>query len=201
MLIDELMPTWDAVERHATDVHAGAPATYDAIRRADLAASPVVRSLLALRSLPAVLASGRSPLAAWHDAPRRVTLGDFVDRSFGILAEESGREIVLGLEGRFWKPTGDLRPVSAATFARPIAPGCARAVWSFDVEALGTGRARLRTETRVRCADAAARRRFGMYWLVVRPFSGIIRRFMLQAIRREAEGRGAVRPGTHHSAR
>ena len=38
------------------------------------------------------------------------------------------------------------------------------------------------TETRVLCADAAALRSFRRYWLVVGPFSGLIRILMLRAI-------------------
>ena len=47
--------------------------------------------------------------------------------------------------------------------------------------------ARLETETRVFLTDAAARRRFGAYWLVVRPFSGLTRRLWLRAAKRRAE--------------
>jgi hypothetical protein len=33
------------------------------------------------------------------------------------------------------------------------------------------------------CADAAARRRLRAYWLVIKPFSGLIRRELLAAVR------------------
>ena len=46
---------------------------------------------------------------------------------------------------------------------------------------------RLATETRVHAADSAARRRFRLYWLVVGPFSALIRRRWLSAARRAAE--------------
>jgi hypothetical protein len=46
---------------------------------------------------------------------------------------------------------------------------------------------RLATETRVYSADSAARRRFHLYWLVVGPFSALIRRRWLAAARRAAE--------------
>jgi len=50
----------------------------------------------------------------------------------------------------------------------------------------GTG-SRMATETRIAATDATARRRFGRYWLLIGPFSGITRREMLAAIRRRAE--------------
>ena len=58
MLIDEYLPQYDVVERHATVVRASAARVYAALRTADLAASPLVRLLLALRALPAVLRDG-----------------------------------------------------------------------------------------------------------------------------------------------
>jgi len=45
----------------------------------------------------------------------------------------------------------------------------------------------LTTETRVLCSGTAALRSFKRYWLVVGPFSGLIRRHILRAIARVAE--------------
>jgi hypothetical protein len=59
-------------------------------------------------------------------------------------------------------------------------------VWTFAVEEDAPGSTRLVTETRVACVDAASRRWFRLYWLVVRPFSGVIRKAMLSAVAREA---------------
>ncbi|MCU1338883.1 MAG: hypothetical protein JWO19_4464 [Bryobacterales bacterium] len=49
------------------------------------------------------------------------------------------------------------------------------------------GATELRTETRVLCADVATRRRFGAYWTLIKPFSGLIRLEMLAAVRSAAE--------------
>jgi hypothetical protein len=54
-------------------------------------------------------------------------------------------------------------------------------VVAFWAEPRADGRTVLRAETRVRARDDAARRRFRVYWLVVRPFSGLIRRAWLSA--------------------
>lgn len=50
--------------------------------------------------------------------------------------------------------------------------------------------ARLATETRVHALNPTARWRFRLYWLVVGPFSALIRRRWLSAARRAAEGGG-----------
>ena len=107
---------------------------------------------------------------------------------FTQLDERPERELLIGLEGRFWRPRPDLRATDTRRFREPLEPGLARAAWDFRLEPLEAGATRLSTETRVHCADAATRRRFRPYWLLVRPGNGLIRRAMLAAIRRAAEG-------------
>jgi hypothetical protein len=63
----------------------------------------------------------------------------------------------------------------------------ARAVWNFMVLPQGESGTFLSTETRVTCGDTASRFKFRLYWLVIQPFSGLIRVIMLRAIRRTAE--------------
>ena len=56
----------------------------------------------------------------------------------------------------------------------------------IEIVAEGAG-SRLSTETRVVTTDAATRRTFARYWLVVRTGSGLIRREMLRELKRRAE--------------
>ncbi len=109
MLLDTVMPRWDVTDRHAIAVGAAADRTYDAVRHVDFAAAPIARLLLALRN-PLVLLGRRR-------VPARVTLDDAVGGGFVILAEEPGREIVLGVAGRFWALSGGRRRIAAADFA------------------------------------------------------------------------------------
>ena len=139
----------------------------------------MIRSLLALRSLPAAITGRRRRSSA--DAA--LTLQSVIDAGFGLVAEEPGREILLGVMGRFWRPAGNIERFDRLAFSRPVPPGMARGLWSFKVASAGARRTILSTETRVTCGDAASRRRFRLYWLVVRPFSGLIRIIMLRAIR------------------
>ena len=69
------------------------------------------------------------------------------------------------------------------TFAEP---GWAKIAIELQAVADGEG-ARLETETRIYLTDRGARRRFAAYWLVVRPFSGIVRIGWLRAAKRRAE--------------
>src|SRR5690606_28208787 len=130
-----------------------------------------------LRAVPAVLADPRAAWQRMRVRPGSVTLRRVMGYDFALLAEEPGRELVLGLEGRFWTPTGGLVPTDAKRFRGPLGAGLVRAAWNFSVEPEarnGRPGTRLVTETRVRCADDAAHRSFARYWRLVRPFSGLI---------------------------
>lgn len=186
-LIDAFLPEYEAVERHSVSVRAPADAVYRAIRTADLAGALPVRLLLALRALPAAVARGRRGIGRLRDDVREpITLARFERQGFAILAENPPRELLIGLVGAFWTPGGGIRPTDADHFRGPQEPGTARAAWNFVVEEVDGGVV-VSTETRVQPADAASARRFRRYWRFVRPFSGLTRRFMLRAIRREAE--------------
>ena len=183
MLIDSFAPNPDAVEIDRIEGAASGEDVYHALWTADLGRSPVVKALLALRSLPArVLHSGR--VVRPH---RKITLDVLIETSFGRLAEEQGREIVLGIAGRFWHLADNVLPFREEDFLRPVAPGIARAVWNFSVEETSAQRTILSTETRIVCGDEGSRLKFRVYWFFVRPFSGLIRIIMLRAIRRACE--------------
>ena len=180
-LIDGWMPHGEFSERHAIHVAAPPEAAYAAVRRLDLGRSPLVRVLFALRSLPAYLVRrGRGERALG------VTMEGLLKSGFVLLQEDPPREVVLGLAGRFWTPTGGIVRFDPAEFRAFDRPGMAVAAWNFTVQPADGG-CRVTTETRVRCTDEAARRSFRRYWRVVRPFSGLIRQEALRAIRRTAQ--------------
>jgi hypothetical protein len=195
VLLDELMPLYDVSERHHIQVHADPEAVFAAIREADLTGGSVTRLLLALRALPAgIVALVRSPRATWvaWRRPRRdhslgVRLAYVERQGFHIVAERAPEELVIGVLGSFWTLRGSLcADVSRETFREGPPAGLALAGWNFSITSCAPGVSQLRTETRVLCA-ADARWKFRLYWLAVRPGSGLIRRAMLRAIRREAE--------------
>jgi hypothetical protein len=181
MLIDDFMPQSQFAERHAVRVAAPPERAWEAVRALDMGGSPVVRALMGLRSLPALLGGRKT---------RGKALGTNMDTllrsGFVLLAERPPREIVLGLAGRFWTPTGGLTRVEPAEFRAYDGPGLALAAWNFTILPTDEG-SLVATETRVRCTDEASRRSFARYWRVIRPFSGLIRREALRAVRRAAE--------------
>lgn len=180
MLIESFIPNPDAVETHKIEIAASREAVYQALWNADLGGSLIIKSLMALRSLPGIVFH---PKRLRH-LPRQITLRTIIERGFGQLAEEPGKEVVLGVVGQFWRPAGNILPFSKEMFRGPVQPGFARGAWNFAVQEVGQGRAVLSTETRVVCGDAASRRKFHAYWIVVRPFSGLIRVIMLRAVKK-----------------
>ena len=195
MILDELMPQYHVAERHQTLVRAAPRAVFAALRETDLAGGPLTRLLFTLRAVPAVaIALVRSPrgaLAEWRErrAQHVLRLADFQRAGFRIVGEHAPDELVIGLLGRFWTPRGSIRnDVSVETFRAGPPPGQALAGWNFSIHARADGVTELRTETRVWCAPDAWPK-FRLYWFIVRPGSGLIRRSMLRAIRRRAEQR------------
>ncbi|GIV98423.1 MAG: hypothetical protein KatS3mg057_3080 [Herpetosiphonaceae bacterium] len=187
MLLDHILPSYDVRERHELRIGAPASHVYAMIRVADLSDSWITRGLFWLRGLPALLKNRRQP----HRPG--LTLDDFLAGGFIQLAEQPGEELVLGLVGRFWTASGSIKRLRPEAFAGFSEPGYAKTAWNFFLIAEDRSTTRLVTETRVLCLDAASRRSFKRYWLLIRPFSGLIRMEMLRTIRRAAEQDGQDR--------
>jgi hypothetical protein len=166
--LDEVLPEYRFAERHEVRADVAPERLLAAARAVTLAELPLVRLLFRLRGLG-------------HGLDAAATILDAMGaEGFEALAEEPGRELVVAAVGRPWSLRGGLRRgEDFATFAEP---GWAKMALSIRVEADG----RLVTETRVHLTDAAAARRFRPYWLVVRPFSGLVRRLWLRAAVRRA---------------
>jgi hypothetical protein len=174
-LLDTVMPVYDVHEVHSLRVPAEPDAAYEALLTVSARDVRLFGPLMRLRTL------GRSRLVFDGEVP----LVDAMKKAgFLELGVRPGREIVLGAIGHFWSPLGN-RPVAVADFAGFDEPGYAKAAMNFVVEPADGG-SRITTETRIVGTDAAATRRFRLYWLVIRPGSDAIRRSWLKAIERRA---------------
>jgi len=173
MLLDDFLPEFDFHERHETLIPAPPEAVRRAVQEWRPAESFLWRWLVRLRGL----GSPKGTLREWGES-----------NGFLCLAE-TAHEVVYGQAGRFWSPNERAALVSPRTieeFRGLSDPRFAVAAMNIAVEALAPARTRLFTETRVRCLGASSRRRFRLYWLVIRPFSGLLRRAMLRGIKTAA---------------
>jgi hypothetical protein len=193
--LDEVVPRWQFSERHEIRVRA----TTTAVARAATAVtSREIRGFRLLTWLrnPRLPGAGQpgSLLAPPADEP----ILDVALRSgFVRLAEEPGREVVFGtvvvapvevLRGA----GADVHRMRAELTAEQVRaalelPGYAVGVMNFRWTDAGGGWTQVTTETRVLATDAAARRRFGVYWRIIYPGSALTRRAWLAAIRDRAE--------------
>jgi hypothetical protein len=176
MLIDDFLPSYDVRKRHSTIVHAPVNKVYDAVRTLDISHARLTMLLFRLRGITAGLA-----------APYSFTLNDFLKMRFILLGERENEELLLGLVGQFWKPSGELRRLDARGFKGFSEPGFAKAVWNFSLTEQPDHSVLLATETRVYCMDDSSRRRFRLYWRLIGAFSGLIRKEILQIVKRNAE--------------
>jgi hypothetical protein len=166
-LLDDVLPEWHFRERHRRHVSAEPERVFAAVRQLTLAETPVAAVLVRLRGMHP---ERDLPI---FDEMRRV--------GFEVEAEEPGRELAFAAVGQPWKVRGGerRRGVDFRTFAEP---GFAKMAFNFRLDG-----PTLSTETRVLLTDERSRRAFRRYWLVIRPFSGLIRRAWLRAIARRAE--------------
>lgn len=176
MLIDQFLPEYDFSERHETNVRVRSAArVYAAVNTVNLADSRVIKSLLTLRGLGS------------RQTVKTLTLRDMTKEGFAILGEEPNREILLGLAGKFWSPSGCLQEITAENFRAFDRKGFAKAAWNFVLTETDRGEINLATETRVQCLDAKSLASFRFYWRLIKPFSGWMRNEMLKLVKQKAE--------------
>ena len=171
MPLDALLPDWHFRERHRRVTTAPASALLAAAEQLTWAEVPIMRVLMGIRS------AGRMRLVA-----RRRIIDDMATIGFTVL-DRGHDELVLAALGRPWSPRGGRAPRLAEQadparfFVDFAAPGWAKMIANFRAS-----EGELTTETRVLLTDERSRRAFARYWLLIRPFSGLIRRQWLAAI-------------------
>ena len=187
--LDLWMPEPLVSSRHAVTVEASVADTYAALLATDFGRHPLVVVLMGLRSLPALVAAPVATYRRMRETRARTSgrLKTLLSADFALLEEAPPHELVLGLTGRFWTPSGGLVPSHPETFRDAVPAGLARAAWNFRAEPLDERRTTLSTETRVCCGDAATARSFRRYWRLISPGSGLIRWAILSQVRQTAE--------------
>ena len=162
--IERYLPAWDVNEAHETVVGATPERALAALLATPAATDPLVGSLLRLRGIR-----------------REGSIEELLAGiGFELLVREP-EEVVFGASGRPWRPGGGMRSFAEAS------AGTVQVAVNLRAEPLPSGKTRLATETRIAAVDSGARRAFRRYWLVVGPFSALIRRRWLAVARRALE--------------
>lgn len=190
-MIDAVMPSFDVSDRQRQLIAAPPDLILPALVALELRRSWAMRLLFALKLAPELV--GKQDMT-----PTGHRLADLVPMGLLPLGEVPGKELILGLIGRFWHPVNDLRRVTPEQFRRFGDRRCARLVWGFRIEPVPEDKSRpqshmLVSELRAEGLSDGARWQFNGYWTMIRPFAGLILRQMLRAVQEAAEG-AAPRP-------
>ncbi|MGZ5391729.1 MAG: hypothetical protein ACXWD3_07735 [Mycobacterium sp.] len=183
MLIESVMPTFDAVIAEHVVVAADPSTTFDAARTLDLLTvrTPLLAVSIWIRGLPERW-SGR------HARPLpRLVVADGGLPGWLILGEVPNREIAFGAVGKFWQPVIEWRDVAQAEFGVFAEPGWGKIAANFSVLPYGERSTLLSYECRTVTTDPESHQRFLRYWWLIRPFVGHIMRATVNQIRANAE--------------
>lgn len=179
-LLDHFMPRYDVVERHRVPVNAPAAVTLQVARDIDLFDLPAVRAIFKGREWLMSSAPAERP-------PSRGMLAAVQALGWVMLAEDPGREVVMGAVTRPWEANPVFRPVPPDQFPGFAEPGYVKIVWTLRADPTSPYGSIFRTETRAVATDADARSRFRVYWSLLSPGIFLIRWLSLGPVKATAE--------------
>jgi hypothetical protein len=184
-VLDDIMPEYQFAERHSARVHARPEQTMQAVRQSTFGDLSSLITLLKIR--------GAALRAPFHDT------GDFAQdkrvleafSASGYLSGGSEHEIVMagGANVRARRP---LQLRTLQEFADYREQGAVKMAFNFNVEEAGEGWSTISTETRVVVQDGFSRGPT-VYWRLIVPGSGLLRRQWLDGIKRRAESMSSPR--------
>lgn len=166
-IIDEFLKEYQFNEFHRIDINGTAERIYEAIKELDFCRSRIIRGLFTLRGLPRKMCN----------------LNGAIESGFIWLDQKENEEMVLG----FLMKGGKLLSVSPQEFLSSNNAGHLKGVWNFLLTPLENGAVQVSTETRVYCPDRKSKVLFSIYWFIIRPWSGLIRRIILKLIKKDVE--------------
>jgi hypothetical protein len=190
LLIDQFLPTYDVGFVHADVFRAPPTQCYRVASELDLFQTPVIRTLIDIRGAPQRVAStlrGRGTTTTLGASRRTFRFKDMVDVGWISLGETPGEEMVLGQVSRPWKGVAVAAkvPTTPEQFTGFSEPGFAKIATSLRVDPYGKTSSILTMETRVAITDSTSRRRFRRYWVLIGPFSALIRRMAFRLLATE----------------
>jgi hypothetical protein len=199
MLLDELMPHFDATRIEHRVVEGAGEAVYEAIRRADFMRTwrekRAARALMGMRVEIERLAA-RARGTDFHEAeePESMRLADLPSQGeWVLLGQDPPHEIVFGVVGRFWAGETTWRESEAQELPGFAEPGWAKILCNFSLRPYGERRTLVSYEARTKATDPESRTAFLRYWRLVSPMAGVVLRAQLSEVAEEA-ARAASEP-------
>ena len=189
MLLDDIMPVWDATRIEHRVVPGARAAVYDTALAVDLLDVPrrnaAVRTLFAARAgAERVVQTARGNRDAPDpEPPPSMRLGDLPDEGDWIrIGARASEEFVFGALGRFWAGRTEWQVVTGPQFVEFSSPGFAKIGANLSFRDYGPARTLVSYEARTVATDTASRAQFLRYWRVVGPFVGVVMRGTLRLV-------------------
>lgn len=168
MLLNKYLPKYTYKEYHEVQVCCSKEQAYSSARNLDFSKSKIIKFLFALRGLP----TGDMTLEGFC---RNV--------NFTLLEEIQNEEFIIG----FWANTGVEKILDREQFSVDNESRRLKVVWNFKIDPVEKDLIVVSTETRIYCSAMITKLVFSIYWMLVRPFSGLIRQKMLHIIKQSVE--------------
>ena len=180
--LDRLIPAPALLEIDRVELAVDASRAWNAVRDLDLAQSPLVRTLFALRTIPDRLQGKATQL--------RLRINDLMstpaEPGFQLLVEDAPHELAAGAIGKVWRPVIPFVHVrDAAAYAAFSEAGYIKVAWALRVVPEGTATSRLEFELRVAATDEDALKKFKRYFRLIGPASRFIRHLLLAQLERD----------------
>ena len=180
--LDRLIPTPALLEIDRVELAVDASRAWNAVRDLDLAQSPLVRTLFAIRTIPDRLQGKATQL--------RLRINDLVstpaEPGFQLLVEDAPHELAAGAIGKVWRPAIPFVHVAdAAAYAAFSEAGYIKVAWALRVVPEGAETSRVEFELRVAATDEDALKKFKRYFRLIGPASRFIRHLLLAQLERD----------------
>lgn len=207
LIIDRVMPHYDATKVVTLVAEVPAPRAYQALRSLDLfeVHSPLMDAAMWVRGLPMEIGRrrrGEGPL----ELPPTAIVGDLFDvgssegegplDGWMAFGEEAGHELCFGAVGDFFHADFSWKSMSPDEFPDFAEPGYGKVAADLTVRPFGAGRCLMAYEARVEITDPESRRKFRRYWLITSPFIGVVLRAALRTAAHNAAQEPPVRVPT-----
>ncbi len=168
-LINKYLPEYTFNEYHDIVVNSPIEDVYTIAKDFDMSKSKLINVLFKLRGM----------------STQRMNLqGIISDLGFTNIEERVPTENLIG----FWVRTIKIEPITNHNdFINNAISAKVKVVWNFRFEKISSSQTKVSTETRVLCVGPVTKITFGLYWLIIKPFSGAIRKRMLQIIKQDSE--------------
>lgn len=171
-LQEKYLPVFDVSKAEQIVINSPISKVFPLIKKLDFSNSKIIYWLFKLRGIA---------------VPKSLTMIGLVKMGFIKLEVQENKEVLLGLVGKFWTVSGNLKKIDPEEFKNFNEEEFAKTTWNFKISEIEPSKTKITTETRVFCPNHINKRKFKNYWNIIQPFSSLIRREILKCIRQQAE--------------